>query len=208
MALLIKDIEPKGNRNETHPTEENLPELVEEPLLEACIRLVRKNIKTVATTANKNNIGEHAELLISADGLSPQNRELAMSLDGEEVQSGHWGNIFVFTYPLREDSTVEEVQIHFNRIAESFEIQPYTWARKSNFADTIEMIYGSSQVPPEMKAWIANQTEIQDNSSGKVWRWDEMVREAVAEGAYYDADSGYLYDNKTEYDREQAAKRS
>lgn len=184
MPNFIRDIEPKGNRNESHPTEINLPDLVEEPLLAACTALVRKNIRTVASTANKENVGSEAELLICAEHLSSENAGIAKKLGGREVMGGHWGHVFQFTLPVGDQSTVEEVAGHFDAIAAAFQRNPYTWANKWNFADALQMIGAPL------------------SSTGETWNWQEMVAEDLERGAYYDEASGYVYANREEYEKE------
>ena len=202
MTRYIREIDRKGNRNEGHPTEENLEELVEETLLKACIALVRNNIRTVASTANKDDIGHNANLLICADHLSHENREIALKMGGMEGQGGHWGHTISFDYPLTEDSTVEEVVNHFAEIAAAFQHQPYTWADKYNFADAIERIY-AQKLAPEVRARLCDQTEFVDDE-GIVWNWDMMANDAEAQGEYYDKSSGYVYASLGEFERERS----
>ncbi len=207
MTRLISEVDPIFVINEAHPTEENLPQLVEEPLLEACIRLVRKNIRTLCTSANKENIGTNALLIISASDLSEKNTNTAKQLGGIESPSeSHWGHSFSFTYPLNEESTITEVSKHFNGLADKFSMQPYTWVKKNRFADYLRRYVYPAPMSQQEQDQINESGIVENTETGDVYDWAQITEEAVASGAYYDVDSGFLYDSKEEYDKEQSSK--
>lgn len=197
----IRDIEPAGGRNEGHPTEENLAELVEAPLLTACRALVRKNIRTLSSSANKNNVGNSASIIIDAEHLSRENRETLERLGALESRDGHWGHTYTLSFPVSHDTTDKDVSDHFATAVDKLSFQPYTWAEKWTFADQLEMIYG--KIPEETRAWIITQDTV-EHTDGTSYHWPNMVQEAVSEGAFYDAETGCLYANKSEFDREKA----
>jgi len=115
---------------------EQLAELVERPLLSACEELYDKNIVTLSTSANKQNVEfndpEHPEqkrpgggayIIIDFDALSAKNQEIGRSL-GEVYGVGSKRNLRI-VIPLTRESTFEEVQTKAEEIAHKFAKQRY-----------------------------------------------------------------------------------
>ena len=202
--MLIKDIAPIRNRNETQPNEENLADLVEAPLLEACRLLVRKNIRTLSSSANREDVGGNAHIMIDADHLSEDNLRILRELGAVEVPKGHWYHHFSLKMSVDENTTAAEVAAHFLEIANRLQAQAYTWAQRTNFADLIIVMDPRTRgMSPEDRAWVNTQDIVK--VYGEPMSWTAHVSEQVAQGAYYDTTSRTLYASRDDYEREQSS---
>lgn len=118
----IIDLEAiQESRNTTVRYREQLAALVERPLLSACEELYDKNIITLGTSANVQDVeyndwenpgqkkpGDGAYIIIDFDTLSTKNQEIGKSLG--EVYFADDGNQLKIVIPLTRESTFEDVQ--------------------------------------------------------------------------------------------------
>lgn len=124
------------SRNITVRYREELAALVERPLLSACEELYDKNIITLGTSANAQDVeyddwenpgqkkhGEGAYIIIDFDTLSTKNQEIGKSLG--EVYFADNGNQLKIVIPLTRESTFEDVQTQAQEIAHKFAKQQY-----------------------------------------------------------------------------------
>jgi hypothetical protein len=133
----IVDLEAiQESRNTTVRYREQLVALVERPLLSACEELYDKNIITLATSANTQDVeindwehpgqkkpGDGAYIIIDFDTLSAKNQEIGKNLG--EVYFADDGNQLKIVIPLTRESTFEDVQIKAQEIAHKFVKQQY-----------------------------------------------------------------------------------
>lgn len=77
----LSQVEPIEERGISVQGSEDLKEVVESPLLEACQILYEKGIRTIMSSANKKDlsVGE-VYIIIDHDTLSPENKKLAESM--------------------------------------------------------------------------------------------------------------------------------
>lgn len=98
-----------------------LAQYVEGPLLSACEILFDKKIITVSTSANSDNIGSGAYIIIDFDALSQANKEIGLSMGGEMYFSeADGGNQLKIILPLTERSTFADVQKAAEAFAHAF----------------------------------------------------------------------------------------
>lgn len=114
----IVAIENGGLKPETR---EDLAELVEFPLLEACQELFDKNIQTVFSSANTKDVGGFGYITIDFESLSEENKKIALRIGevgmihGFKPKQGIYLNI-----PITEQSTVGEVKEVAKRLVGQF----------------------------------------------------------------------------------------
>ncbi len=104
---------------------DDLKELVEAPLLEACQVLFIKGIKTVFSSANEKDVESgYVYITIDYNTLSEENKKIA--LNAGELESVH-GSIqsqgVYIKIPITENSTVGEIKEKSLGIARSFSDQ-------------------------------------------------------------------------------------
>lgn len=146
LSLALSDVPMIDKGRELVQTKKQLKEIVELPLLAACEDLYDKNIRTLASSANKKDIAAgQAHILIDFDSLSEENKQIARKFAAPKQDDGHWGGgktIFI-TIPLSASSTVDEISRHAVSIARAFQWQPATWIPKrkpESFAATLNQL--------------------------------------------------------------------
>ena len=126
---------------------EQLTNLIEIPLLSACQELYDKNIQTLATSANKKDIGTgEIYIIIDFNSLSPENQEIAKQYADVVDLNEHaskWGKleavkIIIPVNPIDEKISVLEIKQEAEKIADAFKEQPMTWAPKYTLEDLKE----------------------------------------------------------------------
>ncbi len=124
----ISDIEPIGeSRNIEIKNREDLKGLIEAPLLSACQELYDKNIRTLSSSANKQDIHYGSgHIVIDFDTLSDANKEIAATTG--EVTFADNMNCLDIKIPLTTESTFDSVQAFTEKIAHKFEKQDYSVA--------------------------------------------------------------------------------
>jgi len=90
----IADVEPinsvdvlnyGGTEEVIVATRDDLRKIVEEPCLAACLYLYDRNIRTVNSSANRQNIGNNGWIGIDYDSLSESNRKILEQLMSEGI---------------------------------------------------------------------------------------------------------------------------
>ena len=150
---LISQIEPiQVSRNLTIINSERLSEVVEYPLLKPCQDLWHKGIRTLSTSANRNNVHNRSHIIIEWDSLSPENKAIAMAndtrvlkLDGNgapldktkirvvEVnpQPRYDGRgIVTIEIPISETTTAGQIERGTSEITDKFVKQPAIWVEE------------------------------------------------------------------------------
>lgn len=196
---LLKDVDPKTLRcGVNFRDEEHIAELVEEPLVDACRTLFRKNIQTVSSSANSTNAGGTAYISLNAGSLSEKNKEIALTNGALQKTEN-----LIFEMPISADTRVEDISSFFNKIAETFETQEFNWAEKLSFVDFVRM-FNPGASAKEIDAARKNgyvETNTIDGGKCKV-SWKDFIKTRVDSGGYYDEDTEYLYFSEMEYRKE------
>jgi hypothetical protein len=166
----LSEIPPtEKNRNEMIANREEIRGLVEAPLVRACEGLYNKNIRTLASSANRKDaeVG-YAYLIVDVGTMSQENQEIAR-LAGEIID--YDGRKAVeLKIPLTSEvgeQRIEETSFEFSA---KFVKQPMTWAPKYT-VQQLKAAYGISE----------DETCADDPS---VW---------TDEGYYYDGESKTFY---------------
>lgn len=138
-------------------TKEWLSQIIELPMREACLYLFDLNIKTTASTANRQNLIFGAGGIgVDYDSLSSTNKAIADKLaeqDPVHYQISESGlNIRV---PINSpDETVQKIHDRAMGLVKPFKKQNLTWARTM----TLEQICGGP-VKPKIREKFIQQTE-------------------------------------------------
>src|SRR3989344_7459093 len=103
----IAEVKPvQESRNMIVRTRDQLRELVEFPLLRACEELYDKNIRTLSTSANEQDIKyQNAHIIIDFGSLSEENKEIGKQL-GEIHRADNLDQL-VIKIPVEETSTIQ-----------------------------------------------------------------------------------------------------
>ncbi|OIP57625.1 MAG: hypothetical protein COX79_04595 [Candidatus Levybacteria bacterium CG_4_10_14_0_2_um_filter_36_16] len=143
------------SRNQIITKREEIPTLVELPLVEACENLYDRNIQTLSSSANSNDINPEnpdnsfANIIIDYNSLSGENKKIVEILikDGKADMIGNYDNRAVvrLRFPLARGTQVKELQEVSVWISEQFRKQPMTWAPTMNVDDVAKM-YMSEEV--------------------------------------------------------------
>jgi len=161
------------SKNQIITTKEQIKDLVEQPLLDACEEMWNKNVRTLSTSANKKDIevGE-AYIIIDFDSLSEENQKVAQQyakpIDYDGVKA------VKILIPVSESTSTDEISRKATEIAGTFQKQSATWIPKYSL-EYLKKAYGISP----------NETKY-DNPS--VW-----------EGYYYDPKEKVFYMSEEHY---------
>ncbi|MBI2410391.1 MAG: hypothetical protein HYV32_00650 [Candidatus Kerfeldbacteria bacterium] len=117
----------KEARGATILRRESISKIVEEPLVAASEILYDKNIRTLESSGNAEDI-ERGEvgIVIQFDSLSPENQEIARQ-SCNIAETDDWGTVATLAVPISEEMTIEEIQQKTVELAERFNKQPMTW---------------------------------------------------------------------------------
>lgn len=129
--VLISDIPAIEEGGIEAVTRENLSELVEAPLLEACEELYDKNIRTVMSSANEKNVagGEgEAYIAIDFDSLSEENKQIALKFGETYIMHGSKSAPCVnLVFPVHSNTTVGDIRRMAHKVVAQFHKQKMTW---------------------------------------------------------------------------------
>jgi len=176
-TVLISEVPAIEGSGGVPLTRENLANLVEAPLLEACEELYDKNIQTVMSSANLNNVhaGTDAYIDIDFESLSDHNKIIALQL-GEVFEMHRIKPVkcVKLKFPLSKTTTVGEIRRMAHEAVSEFAQQEMKWAEKYTL-DELTEILGAPQgsMSPE--------------------DFDDR---------YYDPETGNLYGSKEHYEKE------
>lgn len=171
----IREVPPiKEPRGANILTRESIGKIVEEPLVMAAEVLYDKNICTLESSGNAEDI-ERGEvgIVIHFDSLSPENQNIARQFCriGETEE---WGKIATLVVPISEGTSVLEIQQETTRLAEHFKKQPMTWATTKTMDEVKRMFAmpANEEIPLEeflASAWYKRQGWYYDESERKFY---------------------------------------
>lgn len=147
----LRDVLPiEESRNNIILKREQVPNLVEAPLVSTCVELYDKNIRTLESSANTKDIKKGAvHFSIEFDSLSEENKQIAKQLG--TVMEADNNRYVAVTIPVGKDSYVKNIQDKADEIAHKFQKQKMTWAPTFTKEQLVEYSYDPSwsQLDPE-----------------------------------------------------------
>ena len=127
---VIADIKPDGSTRQGIKTRSEIEQFVEEPIIKPCQIFYDKNIKTIMSSANKDNIGSEAWIEIDYDTLSSHNKKIAEWLG--KLDSKEWGIICRFKMDVPHAGVkIRDIENHFVEVANKFKLQKLLWGYTS-----------------------------------------------------------------------------
>ncbi|MEK9178838.1 MAG: hypothetical protein AAB801_03595 [Patescibacteria group bacterium] len=172
----IEEVQPiRREAGIVFATRAEIAEYVELPLLPVIQSLYDRNIRTLSSSANMNDIRfRKAGILVDFDSLSPENQQVAREI-GEVIEPDglFWKRRVVFVkVPVVKGSTVGSIQSKAEKIFSKFLKQPMHWAATKR-EDLIKQWYRGEQI-----------TEAEGMSNEEL---------AGNTGAYYDSELGTFF---------------
>lgn len=158
-------------------TREEVSKYVELPLLQACLDLWDKNIRTLSTTANSRDIVEGiANITLDYNSLSDANKQIAQGL-GEIIE---WYDTVAISinYPIASQTLLSELSQRAIESAALFKKQMARWVP----IYTLEELKQLAKIKPDNKA--ADDPDY----------WAEY-------GLYFDASSGNYFKSKEHFEK-------
>jgi len=163
---LISDVEPIDDSAAKLPmNEEQIKEIVEEPLQDAVLDLIKeKGIRTVSTSANKNDIENgYGYIAVDYENLSQNNKR---KLDKQGYKTVEYGQkdrykVVELKFQINKNTTVEEIKKEAQKIVNKFELQEPNWIKEYSVEDVMEIF---SYKPEEKENFLKEAKE--EKSSG------------------------------------------
>lgn len=161
---------------------EHLRKFIEEPCLAACLYLYDRNIRTVDSSANKNDINGRAYIGIDYDSLSDENKKVVENLIEQGIverkelgNEGRRGERYIMISTLiTESSTVGQVNDWFMKAVSSFQMQDLLYGR-----------YSQQEIKQELESTWGMKISIED-----------IEQIALDMGYAYDEDEKVFWENK------------
>ena len=199
-TLKIENINPL-NRDKFNlglKNREDIKRIVEVPLVEACEVFWDKNIKTVETSANQENIQTgYVWILLDWESLSDENKKIAQLQNGSlrEAHGGAGTLYYDLKIPASKDMLVKDIAKNATELANKFQKQKLTWA----FGKTLEARI--AYIERERRLLIYKDVDPKD--------WDRQITEVKQPGVFESECKGY-FDAKTQacWDSEELFKKS
>ena len=175
----ISEIDPLLNQEDVVRERKQFPSAVERPLLRACIMLYDKNIHTISSSANIQNIGRNAVIVIDYDSLSDENKKIAEQYSAiTEANLRTPFRTVAIKIPIGDENTlISEIERKSLEIARKFKPQKMTWARIYTWKQLLEMY----RITPK--------------------RAREMKLTEKSFGLYYDPETKLFYQNKEQCEK-------
>jgi len=156
-----KDILPIHESYSPISSLQDIPKIIEKPLISTIEKLFLKNITTISSSANWTNIN----IMIFYDKLSPYNKEIAKKLGGT-ISSSWWSGfrpIVSFSLPAKITPTKDIIQ-RWEWLADQFEEQKIIIKPSYTLKEFADMI---------MRKPGATQKEILNSMQMAVYTYDE-----------------------------------
>lgn len=155
-------------------TKEDIHDYVEGPLVDPVEVLWDMNIQTLDSSANSDDVGRGAGLVVNYESLSDPNQQIAREL-GDVFESGDGHVVLVLSEDINTASTVDDISNAFLAKVRQFRKQKMTWAPTYTL-DELNVSYGASDDPYDASAF-------------------------EEEGYYYDAEAGVFYLSEEHYQK-------
>lgn len=187
---------------------EDLRKIIEAPCLAACMALYDKNIRTVNSSANKNNVGRKAFITIDYDSLDENNKKRLNELvekgiiSQEKIDSVYDKDehVICIEIPICEEDTVGIVSDKFMQIVANFQEQDVLYGKvHTNIEGMID--YLTNYHFDELEELIdENGNVFQDDLERLVEKYkDEFIEILEACGYYYDEESDTFWQTEELY---------
>lgn len=167
----------KETRGQMFKTRDEIAKHVESPLVPACERFWDLNIRTLESSANSENIGGDAGIVIDYDSLSDENKKIAKeSADFLENYDGR--PAIHFKIPVTKETTLEDVKHQASAFAEHFRKQKASWIPSyslSQMRKTYDCDPNDNEFGPED---FINEGYYYDNESQKFYLSEEHFQKA------------------------------
>ncbi len=181
---LISDVEPIDDSAAKLPmNEEQIKEIVEEPLQDAVLDLIKeKGIRTVSTSANKNDIENgYGYIAVDYENLSQNNKR---KLDKQGYKTVEYGQkdrykVVELKFQINKNTTVEEIKKEAQKIVNKFELQEPNWIKEYSVEDVMEIF---SYKPEERENFL------------------KEAKEEKSSGYYFNQETQKFYDSKWLHD--------
>lgn len=116
----------KETRGQMFKTRDEIAKHVEPPLVLACEHFWDLNIRTMESSANSENVGGDAGIVIDYDSLSDENKKIAK--ESAEILENYDGKPAAhFKIPITNETTLEQVEQQVSAFAERFQKQKTSW---------------------------------------------------------------------------------
>ncbi len=119
---------------------EYIKDIVDLPCLESCLDLYDKNIQTIGSSANQQDINLYGSITINYDSLSEENKKVVTFLQSKGIiedfelsynTDKRGGRDFSIKVPIQSESIVTDVSESFNKITCFFKNQDVLYGRFS-----------------------------------------------------------------------------
>lgn len=148
----IRDIEPICLTGNDIISETQFKEFIEEPCIEACKDLYYKNIITVQSSANKDDIGHYAWITIDKRTLEDKNVEIfnnlldrkeknVLVINNKQNILENYNNLIKISVPIDENDSVDLISKSFLAITNNFDKQDILCGRISFEEFANELFY-------------------------------------------------------------------
>ena len=142
---IIQHTLDKANRVFTRGND--IPKVVDAPLVDACSLLYNRNIQTIASSCNeydrKHSLGH---ILINYDTLDINNQEIADELFGGPKNFGKWNGIIPITIPTDKFTSDEAIAKYTVQQASKFQKQAFDWALTLTFRQALEEVIRAGEL--------------------------------------------------------------
>ncbi|MCL4359959.1 zinc-dependent peptidase [Patescibacteria group bacterium] len=140
--LLVRDVPAIEVSADIIRSRAQLDDIIEAPLLRPTRDLWDKNIPTSVTSANGKNVGSVAYLEIPADGLSAENKAIAVRLGARYLEAD---NVYRFEIPVSAETTAVQVEDQMLAITSQFQDQAFPTVgqyRPLTYAEVYQIMEG------------------------------------------------------------------
>jgi len=168
---------------------EQIKDIVEKPLVEACEVFWDKNIKTYESSANSKDIKDgYGYIAIDFDSLSEENKKIAKQYG--EVHHDMNVNILRIKIPVTELATIDEISNKAVGIANEFQEQKATWIHGTTLKEQLD--YNYSYIGEKYPQEFAREKERLSQPSA----WEEECKRL---GLYFDKETQTAYASEEYY---------
>jgi hypothetical protein len=143
-AKYLHQIEGNGySRNQMIVNREMIKDLVESPLVPACEALYDKNILTLESSANSEDLNRgNVSIVIDYNSLSQENKQFVNEEFGVPIVSGDGISVVAIEIPVQRDTTIEEIIGQSLKKTERFKKQPLTWTTTYSLKEVVKSFTG------------------------------------------------------------------
>jgi hypothetical protein len=170
---------------------QEIKELVESPLIDACKIFWDKNIRTLETSANeKDTQTGHAYIGIDFNNLSQENRKIAKRYGDTHDDLG--STVLRILIPVNESISITEISEKAVQIANAFQKQVATWITPITIESTLSD-YKKNYGAKHPKAVAQEEARLRQPNA-----WEKHCKKL---GYYFDPKTQTAYMSKEHYEK-------